>query len=183
MRSPQGCMRQYSAITWLNMLGITVSQTILTLRTIAIWERNRWVLAILGIVYVSTLSTSILTSKLFLSSLEFVPAVPEYFYGCVLVRTNLLIIVNWASVFISETTIVILTMIRARTHLRRSKSSWVHQLYKRNHPYQFHRSAARAAFDVLQPGNIHHSQLAARTRGAGVLQSDRHVFAGAGGER
>ncbi|KDR76815.1 hypothetical protein GALMADRAFT_139689 [Galerina marginata CBS 339.88] len=53
--TPQECLHRYSLITWLNVFGLTDKLphliVILTLRTIAIWQRNRWIVAILVVVF------------------------------------------------------------------------------------------------------------------------------------
>uniref|UniRef100_A0A8H7XNM7 Uncharacterized protein n=1 Tax=Psilocybe cubensis TaxID=181762 RepID=A0A8H7XNM7_PSICU len=106
-------------------------QGILTLRTIAIWERNTRVSVILAVVGACTSTTCIVTAKLYLNSLKFGEGNPDHFFGCVLKTSNRMIIVTFIAVLISETTIVLLTGIRAVSHLRQSNSPWVHQLYKR----------------------------------------------------
>ncbi|PPQ67624.1 hypothetical protein CVT26_006834 [Gymnopilus dilepis] len=101
--SPEGCYRQYSAIAWLNTAGVTISQVILYLRTIAIWERNRWVAIILGTTFVTMLATAVVATKLMLKSLQFKPSDPDFFFGCDLVHTDLYILVSFGAIFISET--------------------------------------------------------------------------------
>ncbi|KAF8887034.1 hypothetical protein CPB84DRAFT_1964451 [Gymnopilus junonius] len=129
--SPEGCSRHYAAIAWLNILGVTISQAILYLRTIAIWERNRWIMILLGTTFVTMLATAITATKLMLNSVQLKPANPNFFFGCDLIHMDLYIIVSFGVILVSETTVVLLTLIRALKHLRRSSSSWVHQLYKR----------------------------------------------------
>jgi hypothetical protein len=155
--SPQECLHRYSLITWLNVFGITITQIILTLRTIAIWERNRWVTVILGFVFFSTLAMSILGSKLYLDSLIFIPASRAFFFGCVLIDSNKATVINFTSVFFSETVIVILTLIRAQRHLRQSRSSWVHQLYKSGFLFYFYLLAINSLniiFPIIAPVSL-----------------------------
>ncbi|KAF9554231.1 hypothetical protein CPC08DRAFT_713068 [Agrocybe pediades] len=129
--SPEQCLRHYSLITWCNMAGIFICHVILGLRTIAIWEKNAWVLFAVSTILSATLITSIVTSKKYMDSLIFVPSDPNFFFGCTLHKGSTTIIYSFIAVFVAETAIVILTLIRTITHLRRSNSSWVRQVYQR----------------------------------------------------
>ncbi|PPQ78900.1 hypothetical protein CVT25_002388 [Psilocybe cyanescens] len=87
----------------LNTAGIEITQGILVLRTIAIWERNRWVCGILAVVITGTAVSAIVSSKLYLDSLYFVEENPDFFFGCVLKSSNKMIVISFIAILISET--------------------------------------------------------------------------------
>ncbi|CAA7269366.1 unnamed protein product [Cyclocybe aegerita] len=137
--TPEGCHRTYSTITWFQVSGIAIAQIILYLRTIAIWERNPKVMGILGTMFIATVTVGIVSTKRAMDMLSFAPnIVAPLWFGCTVRTTTPIILVLGIMILISETTIVILTLIRAYQRLRYSNSSWVHQLYKRGYIYYFY---------------------------------------------
>ncbi|KIM42320.1 hypothetical protein M413DRAFT_27109 [Hebeloma cylindrosporum] len=108
----------------LTLSGVFVSQVILYLRTIALWK---WALTVSQ----CALTPCIVLAKIYTDSLEFVVALPNSRIGCVLLSSNPNIFFVYILLFISETTVVVLTLIRAYKRLRHSSSWWVHQLYER----------------------------------------------------
>ncbi|KAJ3501976.1 hypothetical protein NLJ89_g9096 [Agrocybe chaxingu] len=138
--------------------GIAIAQTILYLRTIAIWERNPKVIGILGTMFIATVTVGIISTKRAMDMLSCTPPsslikrakdeqlrssvapniVAPLWFGCTVRTTTPIILVLGIMILISETTIVILTLIRAYQRLRYSSSSWVHQLYTRGYIYYFY---------------------------------------------
>ncbi|KIM42321.1 hypothetical protein M413DRAFT_27110 [Hebeloma cylindrosporum] len=136
--SPTVCHRLFTVDIWLTLSGVFVAQVILYLRTIALWARNPWILWILGILAMCALTPCIVLAKIYTDSLEFAAAHPNSRIGCVLLRSNPIIFFVYILLFISETTVVVLTLIRAYKHLRHSNSWWVHQLYERGFLFYFY---------------------------------------------
>jgi len=136
--SAAGCRRLYTTTAWLSRFEISVAQAILYLRTIALWARNRWILRSLVVLWMSIAVPSILVTKTYTDSLRFYAGHLEPFKGCIVVNTNPIIFVAYVLLLVSETTVVILTMIRAYKHLRHSNSWWVHQLYARGFLFYFY---------------------------------------------
>ncbi|KDR68484.1 hypothetical protein GALMADRAFT_1032880 [Galerina marginata CBS 339.88] len=100
---------------------------------------------------------SIVGSKLYLDSLIFIPSSKLFFFGCVLIDSNIATVINFTSVFLSETVIVILTLIRSRRHLRRSKSFWVRELYKSGFLFYFYLIAINSldiVFPIIAPVSL-----------------------------
>ncbi|KIM42322.1 hypothetical protein M413DRAFT_444745 [Hebeloma cylindrosporum] len=143
--STAACHRVYTTITWLTVAGVCTAQVILYLRTIALWARNRWILRSLGILAVCTLAPCIVLSKIYTDSLHFGADHPDAPGECLLVHSNPIVFLDYVLLFISETIVVFLTLIRAYKHLRYSNSSWVHQLYERGIIFYFY----LLAFTVL----------------------------------
>ncbi|KIM37474.1 hypothetical protein M413DRAFT_275052 [Hebeloma cylindrosporum] len=132
------CRHVYITIAWINLTGICVAQIILYLRTIALWARNRWVLWSLVTLYLCTLAPCLVLAKIYTNSLHFGVGPPGSGAGCILLNSNPIIFLDYILLFISETTVVVLTLVRAYKHLRYSNSSWVHQLYERGFLFYFY---------------------------------------------
>lgn len=127
--STAGCLHLYTASTWLNLSGILVAQAILYLRTIALWERNRWVSWSLAVLYIFILVPSIFLTKIYTESLSFDGSHPDGPKGCRVAHANPIIFLDYVLLLFSETVVVILTVITAYRHLRHSNSWWVRELY------------------------------------------------------
>ncbi|KAF9039378.1 hypothetical protein BJ165DRAFT_384197 [Panaeolus papilionaceus] len=129
IRTPEQCHKEYSIVTWVNTFGIIVSQIVLLLRTLAIWERKPLMAWFLVALFLCTVTPSLIIVHFYLKTLRFVPVNPLIKYGCSLESSSGLLLVNYVLVLFSETTIVILTFIRGIKHLRHSNSHWVRELY------------------------------------------------------
>ncbi|KAJ7465595.1 hypothetical protein FB451DRAFT_1402619 [Mycena latifolia] len=107
---PEDCLTRNKIVGWLTVLGILISEVILMLRTYAIWERRRGVLTSLSILGACTLITTTVICQLELASLEYVPTDG---LGCKLARASSVVIFAYLMFIISETTIVVMTVIKA----------------------------------------------------------------------
>ncbi|KAJ7724590.1 hypothetical protein B0H14DRAFT_3519565 [Mycena olivaceomarginata] len=111
----------------LSVLGIFFSEVILMLRTWAFWDRRRIVLIWLIILGTCALVTSMVTTQLELESLDYITTTGV---GCTLAKASSIIIFAYLSVTILETTIVVLTAVKAYRDLRYSRQPWLIQLYR-----------------------------------------------------
>ncbi|KAJ7128660.1 hypothetical protein C8R44DRAFT_873354 [Mycena epipterygia] len=125
--SPEQCLTRFKFVGWLTIFGIFLSEVILMLRTYALWERKRGVLISLTILSVCTVIPTAVFVQLELASLEYVPTDGV---GCSLAKASSIIIFAYLMLMISETTIVVLTTIKACQALRHSRQPWLVQLYR-----------------------------------------------------
>ncbi|CAA7269370.1 unnamed protein product [Cyclocybe aegerita] len=123
------CNTYYHVSTWLIAVGLMVSELILLLRTYAMWQRRRIILYILGGMSFATFGPGIALTYLELRSLEF-GEVPEGGLGCRLLKASKLIFVTYVLVALSETVVVVLTLMKGKEHLRSSQASWVKHIYR-----------------------------------------------------
>ncbi|KAJ7128658.1 hypothetical protein C8R44DRAFT_979272 [Mycena epipterygia] len=107
--SPE-CLTRIKIVAWLNTFGIFLSEVILMLRTYALWERKRAVLISMAILCICTVIPTAVFVQLELGSLEYVPTDGV---GCALARASSIIVFAYLMLMISETTIVVLTAIKA----------------------------------------------------------------------
>ncbi|TFK35850.1 hypothetical protein BDQ12DRAFT_265848 [Crucibulum laeve] len=129
--TPKTCERVYSIITWFTTTGLIVSESILILRTIALWKRRRSIIILMSVLALLTIVPGLIITHLEMKSLEFIPLIPILrIHGCNLRKASSIIVVSFLLVLVLETIIVVLTIIKAYQHLRRSNSSWVMQLYR-----------------------------------------------------
>ncbi|KAF9456198.1 hypothetical protein BDZ94DRAFT_1276263 [Collybia nuda] len=154
VNTPEQCYRQFMAITWFIIVGMTISQLILLIRTYAMWHLKRSITVLLVCVGFLTIIPAIIATHVELRSLKFGPTKGHRF-GCDIVQAKNVALVAYIAIFISETTIVILTMIKASQHLRHSSSSsWVFQLYRDGlifYLYLLAVTIANAVVPVLAP--------------------------------
>ncbi|TFK35851.1 hypothetical protein BDQ12DRAFT_687671 [Crucibulum laeve] len=128
--TPESCLIHYRIMSWFIAMGMTVSEWILMLRTIAMWKRKKSIVILVAILALCTNIPGLVVTELEMRSLEFTP-IPEFrVYGCNLYKASKIIIVSYLVILLSETVIVVLTMIKGYEHIRRSTSPWVIQMYR-----------------------------------------------------
>ncbi|KAJ6450794.1 hypothetical protein C8R45DRAFT_1042794 [Mycena sanguinolenta] len=125
--SPEDCLTRNTIVAWFTVLGIFLSEVILMLRTWALWERSRSVLVWLIILGACALIPTIAVTELEIRSLLYIPTTGV---GCTVGKARAIIIVAYILVLLLETTIVILTAVKAFRHLRYSREPWLIRLYR-----------------------------------------------------
>ncbi|KAF7760848.1 hypothetical protein Agabi119p4_10257 [Agaricus bisporus var. burnettii] len=130
LNDPQSCLKQNTVLTWFIVFGIILSETILILRTVALWGRRRIIIIILCCSSGLTFIPAIVITELEIRSLEYIPSLLPHLPGCRLGRASPIIIFSYILLALSETTVGILTAIQAYRSLRFSHSPWVKQMYK-----------------------------------------------------
>lgn len=126
--SPQMCEKLTAVLTWFIVLGLLTSESILMLRTYAIWNRSRkalWILLVTGTL-VSALGVTF--TEMELRSIKWKHA-PDG-KGCHISEAGTIIFLAYISLLVCETTIAAMTAIKAVSHLRRSNSDFVVTLYR-----------------------------------------------------
>ncbi|KAF9554236.1 hypothetical protein CPC08DRAFT_195812 [Agrocybe pediades] len=127
MSTPETCQREFTVVTWFIVAGIAISESILVLRTVAIWQARRIVLFVLSISCTVTFIPAIVITQIEIHSLKYIPSdIP----GCRLASASSIILVAYILLAVSETTIFVLTIIAAHRSLRHSQAQWVIRLYK-----------------------------------------------------
>ncbi|KAJ7603953.1 hypothetical protein DFH06DRAFT_1391716 [Mycena polygramma] len=127
--SPEACLVRNKAVGWLSLFGVMLSESILILRTYAIWERKRSVLIFLCGLAFCTFLPIIVFVYLETQSLIYTPD-PSDGLGCFLSHAGSILIYGYLMIMISETAIAVLTAIKAYRDLRRSRVRWIEKLYK-----------------------------------------------------
>ncbi|KAF9534469.1 hypothetical protein CPB83DRAFT_844266 [Crepidotus variabilis] len=127
--SPQYCERMYKAILVFLAAGLGVSELVILLRTWAIYHRTATMGYLLLALAAATYTPGFYVAYKEVSILEYQP-VPEDTVGCKVLKSSILIVVPWVLLFISQTIILLLTMIKGKDHLFRSRQSWVKNFYQ-----------------------------------------------------
>ncbi|KAJ7283596.1 hypothetical protein C8J57DRAFT_1292990 [Mycena rebaudengoi] len=125
--SPTQCLLLNQAVGWFSVIGIILSEVILMLRTYALWERKRAVLVSLCALAACTLVPTIPIVYLETASLEYGPIDGV---GCRITHASTIQIYAYLLIMVSETTIAVLTAIRAYRDLRYSRVPWIIKLYQ-----------------------------------------------------
>ncbi|KAJ7233519.1 hypothetical protein B0H12DRAFT_1143933 [Mycena haematopus] len=127
--SPDQCLMRNEAVAWLSVIGVLFSEGILMLRTYAIWERNPNVLIFLCVIALGVAVPTLVFTRLETNSLQYVSGSPDV-VGCTLAHAGTQLIFAYLMIMISETTIAILTAVKAYRDLQRSRVPWIVKLYK-----------------------------------------------------
>ncbi|KAF7360883.1 hypothetical protein MSAN_01118000 [Mycena sanguinolenta] len=127
--SSEQCLTRYTIYSWFSIVGIFLSEVILMLRTWALWGRRRSLLIGLIILAICTLIPIIVITELEIKSL--IDISPFGLAGCSwLGNAKSIIIFSYVLIMILESTIVILTALKAYRDLRYSRLPWLVQLYR-----------------------------------------------------
>ncbi|KAF4585293.1 hypothetical protein EYR40_002130 [Pleurotus pulmonarius] len=92
---------------------LTIPQVILTIRTWAIWHRDRKLAVVLLLFFAAVWGPTFAVMTIFTRSLEFGPAPFPGFVGCNFVAANQILFVTWALLMVYEAGILVLMAYRA----------------------------------------------------------------------
>lgn len=123
---PKKCVILYGVATALIAVGLLSAQIIITLRTCGMWARRRWVMVTLGVLTLISLLFGICITfyQIKFVNVEMTPL------GYSLILSRVPTLCAFIFSFLSESVIVILTIIRAYQYFQQSRSPWVVQIYK-----------------------------------------------------
>jgi len=126
---PEVCKIGNAVATCLIALGLMVAETILLLRTLAIWKWKRKILYGLILMALSTFLIGIYLTTTEILSFKY-KEVPPGGQGCFIASASKNILAPFVLIALSETVVVTLTWLKGREHLRSSKKSWVKRIYQ-----------------------------------------------------
>ncbi|KII91845.1 hypothetical protein PLICRDRAFT_523352 [Plicaturopsis crispa FD-325 SS-3] len=128
--SPKQCQTLFMIITILTLITISAAESVLVLRTYALWNCDRRFLISLTTLWTIFAFTSLCISLTLTPTIRYaaqpVPSLP----GCFPIAGSKVLSVNHGLVAIFETIIVTLTVYRGLTHFRGSNSHLVRVLYR-----------------------------------------------------
>ncbi|TRM66656.1 hypothetical protein BD626DRAFT_162147 [Schizophyllum amplum] len=133
--TPTRCRTENRIVTCIIVIGILLSEGVLALRTYALYNRSRWITYVLAGIWVCTVIPALAITGVELASLEYGPAPPSLLpiYGCHFSHASPIIIGAYLLLVVSETAVLVLTIVMAIRHLRRASRAaqgWVFQLYR-----------------------------------------------------
>ncbi|KAH9481835.1 hypothetical protein JR316_0006365 [Psilocybe cubensis] len=89
------CSFAFKLNAWMFVFGLGVGEVIMTIRTWAVWQKNRFLMFALPIFYVVVWAAGFATTALFLQSLEFKPNPLTPYVGCYATYTDPIIFISW----------------------------------------------------------------------------------------
>ncbi|KAJ3517663.1 hypothetical protein NLJ89_g360 [Agrocybe chaxingu] len=95
------------------LVGLATSESILTLRAWAVWNRNRTLTFVLPVLFAACWIPPIVILYQFLKSIQFGPPPLPQFLGCLTIEANSTIIVAWFLLLAWDTIIMVLMIIPA----------------------------------------------------------------------
>jgi len=106
------CNTLYKIATWNTFIGISISESILLLRTNAIYSRSKRVMIPLSAFYLLTAVAGIITTWIYLRETTFGPPPDSLFMGCNIERRSVMIFFDFLLLLVFELAVVILTVRR-----------------------------------------------------------------------
>ncbi|KAH7907448.1 hypothetical protein BJ138DRAFT_1160132 [Hygrophoropsis aurantiaca] len=98
--SPETCHIAIGAVTWMYVIGMAVAETLLVIRTWAVWGRSRKVAIFLIVHAVVTLSVVCYSTSVYVDSLVF--SYMPLFSGCFGIQASKISYVNWSLFMVAE---------------------------------------------------------------------------------
>jgi len=128
--SIEACSLTFNAAAWFVLIGITIAEIVLSVRTWAIWHRDRRVGTGLAVAFISCLIPNCYFMNQFLKSVEWGPPSPLY-TGCFVVSVKPTVFVNWLMLVIVEAAVMVLMTISAfRTYKSWNDSELIYTIHK-----------------------------------------------------
>lgn len=130
VRGFEDCVKNGRAVSGLTSVGIFVSEVILMLRTLALWNGNGWIATILVTAFIATTTGGFIFSAHWSKSIVWYPGDGLGMQACKVAYSNNAVVYVFLLILVMETIIVSLTALRARYHLKSSNAGWVMRLYR-----------------------------------------------------
>jgi len=129
--SVRTCLFVFESNSWLFYVGTCLAEVILTLRTWAVWNRD-WRLSIaLPIFYIACFGVNIPLIVIFVKSLRFLPIPTPPLLGCLAIKGWHLVSICWTMLFVYETGIFLLMLIKGiRCYRSGGSSQLFHVVYR-----------------------------------------------------
>lgn len=126
----EDCIKIDKIIAWMSSIGVAISEVILIMRTLALWNGNIWVAAILATTFIGAVVGSVVsTGWQWTDSIHYPESVSQG-PGCDIETSSNSFLVSIIVILILETVIVLLTALRARYHIHHTSSGWLVALYQ-----------------------------------------------------
>ncbi|KAG9218426.1 hypothetical protein CCMSSC00406_0007973 [Pleurotus cornucopiae] len=133
------CEQSFQVTGWLFLATITTAEIILTIRTWAVWQRNRTLTIVVSIVFVAVWGPNIAIMWIFLKSMEFGPIPYPGYQGCNIVKSSQIMAVTWALLVVYETVIFILMACRGYiSYCNGGNSALFNVVYREGVVYYFY---------------------------------------------
>ncbi|KAK7682839.1 hypothetical protein QCA50_014224 [Cerrena zonata] len=112
------CEIVYKLAGWFILIGIIIAETILLVRTWAIWGRGSKLAISFLILFALAAGPALAIQNMFMNSIVFAPLSDPATPGCLVVAGSPVIAISFIIVIIIETIVLILTLIKAIQHFR-----------------------------------------------------------------
>ncbi|KAF9530069.1 hypothetical protein CPB83DRAFT_199001 [Crepidotus variabilis] len=127
-----GCHSLVIVCNSIQVVGIGTAEVILLLRTIAIWERNPYVIFGIVLLFLTSFGASCVFTTLYLLTIQFSKS---HARACNAYNVHWIVLLDYVVILVIETVVILLTLVKAIQHLRASTSSWLYHLYQRGLVY------------------------------------------------
>ncbi|KIK04893.1 hypothetical protein K443DRAFT_92259 [Laccaria amethystina LaAM-08-1] len=130
--SPSVCTIVGNAQGYLNVTGFLLSELILTLRTWAVWKRDKFLGIALSILFLAIAVATYVVASLFQGSLELSGRPYPEFQGCYITGSNKLLYVAWLLLMAYEAVLLVLMIIPGVTAYREGGNGGLHAVVYRD---------------------------------------------------
>ncbi|KLO18884.1 hypothetical protein SCHPADRAFT_885781 [Schizopora paradoxa] len=129
-QSPEACHTLYAVSCWFMTGGIILSEVILAIRTYAIWDKNRFILAYLSSVLMAAIILSIFFLNQSIKATTFIQSVSPTVITCLPILGNNRMFAVYCCIMVAESNVLILSLYRGFSQWRRDSTPLVHTLYR-----------------------------------------------------
>ncbi|KLO09660.1 hypothetical protein SCHPADRAFT_1000121 [Schizopora paradoxa] len=128
--SIESCRAVYQIANWMMTFGVHICQVVLILRTYAIWDRNRVLLAYLCTVQLGAIIASIILLYFSNRSVVFVPSPSPALVSCVPILRDNKLFIDYCLVLVVESNFLIILLVKGISQWRIKSTPLVHALYR-----------------------------------------------------
>ncbi|KIM39322.1 hypothetical protein M413DRAFT_447260 [Hebeloma cylindrosporum] len=125
------CSLAFKINAWLFVFGLGAGEVIMTTRTWAVWNRNRFLTYVLPIFYIVIWAGGFAINGVFVQSLKFDPNPRTPYVGCYATQGDPIIFISWILLLFYDTVMLVLMAIpAARSYRTRGRSRLLNVVYR-----------------------------------------------------
>ncbi|KIM39321.1 hypothetical protein M413DRAFT_29486 [Hebeloma cylindrosporum] len=125
------CSLAFKVSAWLFIFGLGFGEIIMTTRTWAVWNRNRFLAYALPIFYIVVWAVAFALNAIFVQGSKFDPNPRTPYVGCYATRTDPILFISWVLLLFYDTVMFILMAIPAlRAYRSQGSSRLVKMVYR-----------------------------------------------------
>jgi len=128
--SPESCLIRNEIMGYLIIIGTTVSEGILMMRTFALWNRNKLVMWLFLSMIVTIPIANVVIANHFFKSLKYGPSPSPNLVGCFPIQQGNIVWISFVMFLAMESVVVSLTLYKGVDHVQHVKTRLVYTLYE-----------------------------------------------------
>jgi len=155
--SAEACYIDYNVAGYMFIVGVTLSEVILTWRVWAVWHRNKKLAVFLPVIFISIFAPTFAIANLFLSSIKFSP-LPFDQVGCFITAANPILYLLWVLLMVYDVVVLVLMCIPGISAYKMGGNSGLFKAVYRDgilyYLYQLAVSVLNVVFTLTLPADL-----------------------------